>query len=410
MARKLRMRKLPAALLGVGGFALMSMMATQQTSAQATDPINIALVIDLTGAFEEAARQTQVGIMLGLEYATDGTMEVAGRPINVSIKDTALKADLARSGLAEAFGDEGADIAVGGTGSSQALAMAPVAAEYQKVLFVEGGVADEITGSAWNPYVFRVSRSAGQDAVANAQAIAQEGTSVATLAFDYSAGRSTIDALRVELGEIGADLVLEEYAAADSIDFTAPGLKLFEALSKEEGDRVIWVNWFGPVNPVPQLARMSAGYPGIRIATYGNTFSYMKSFKGLEGMEGATAYYYDIVSNPVNDWLVQAHTAAYNGPPDMFVASAFSTAIAIVRGLEKTNGDPSAEALIPALEGMSFDTPKGEMVIRKEDHQAMQDMYHFKTVVDPKVEWGVPQLVRVIPKEELNIPIHTPAQ
>ncbi|ODT75656.1 MAG: hypothetical protein ABS76_33545 [Pelagibacterium sp. SCN 64-44] len=409
MVGRQKTRNLSAVLLGAGALALTSMMVIP-VSAQTNDPIKLALAIDLTGAFEEAARQTHIGIMLGLEYATGGTMEVAGHPIEVSVKDTALKADLARSGLAEAFGDEGADIAVGGTGSSQALAMAPVAAEYQKVLFVEGGVADEITGSGWNPYVFRVSRSAGQDAVANARAIATEGTSVATLAFDYSAGRSTIDALRTELEDIGANLVLEEYAAADSIDFTAAGLKLFEALSKVDGDRVIWVNWFGPVNPVPQLERMSAGYPGIRLATYGNTFSYMKSFRGLEGMEGATAYYYDIVSNPVNDWLVEQHEAVYNGPPDMFVASAFATAIAIVRGLEKTNGDPSADVLIPALEGMSFDTPKGEMIIRKEDHQAMQDMYHFKTVVDPDVLWGVPKLVRVIPKEELNIPIHTTAQ
>lgn len=378
--------------------------------AQTTKPIKIALVIDRTGAFEEAARQTDVGIRLGLQYATGGTMKVAGRPIEIIAKDSALKADLARSRLAEAFADDGADLAVGGTGSSQALAMMPIARQYGKVLFVDGGVADEITGSAWNRNVFRVSRSAGQDAIANARAIAKKGTSVATLAFDYSAGRSTIDALRAELKTIGATLVAEEYASADSIDFTAPGLKLFEALSKTKGDRVIWVNWFGPVNPVPQLKRISAGYPGIRLATYGNTFSYMKAFKGLADMEGATSYYYELLKNPVNDWLITAHRAQFGGqPPDLFVASAFSTAIAIVEGLKKTGGDPSAARLIPALEGLKFQTPKGEMVIRKEDHQAMQDMYHFKTKIVPNVDWGVPELVRVIPKEELNIPILTKA-
>jgi branched-chain amino acid transport system substrate-binding protein len=283
--------------------------------------------------------------------------------------------------------------------------MAPVAKQYRKVFFADGGVADEITGSGWNRFVFRVSRSAGQDAIANARAIAKKGTSVATLAFDYSAGRSTIDALRAALKVIGANLVDEEYAAADSIDFTAPGLKLFEALSKVDGDRVIWVNWYGPVNPVPQLKRMSVGYPGIRLATYGNTFSYMKAFKGLPDMEGATSYYYELPKNPVNDWLVKEHHARYGNPPDLFEASAFSTAIAIIEGMKKAGGDPSSARLIPALEGMSFDTPKGEMVLRKEDHQAMQDMYHFKTKVVPDVDWGVPELVRVIPKEELNLPI-----
>lgn len=409
MSEKSKLAQKVLALLGACAVGLFfGNVVSDNASAQEGTPIKIALVIDQTGAFEEAARQTEIGFRLGLQYATDNSMKVAGHPIEIIIKDSALKADLARSRLAEAFGDDGADLAVGGTGSSQAIAMLPIAKQYQKVLFVDGGVADEITGSAWNRYVFRVSRSAGQDAIANARAIAKTGTSVGTLAFDYSAGRSTIDALRNELNAIGAKLVDEEYAAADSIDFTAPGLKLFETLSKIDGDRVVWVNWFGPVNPVPQLKRISAGYPGIRMATYGNTFSYMKAFKGLQDMEGATSYYYDLPKNPVNDWLVKEHRARHGGPPDLFEASAFSTAIAIVQGLKKTDGDPSAARLIPVLEGMSFQTPKGEMILRKEDHQAMQDMYDFKTKVIPDVEWGVPELVRIIPKEELHIPILTP--
>ena len=53
---------------------------------------------------------------------------------------------------------------------------------------------------------------------------------------------------------------------------------------------------------------------------------------------------------------------------------------------------------------MSFDTPKGKMTFRKEDHQAMQSMYHFKIKVDPAFAWGVPELVREIKPEEMNHP------
>ena len=35
-----------------------------------------------------------------------------------------------------------------------------------------------------------------------------------------------------------------------------------------------------------------------------------------------------------------------------------------------------------------FDTPKGEMIFRKEDHQALQSMYHFKVRVDPSPRLG----------------------
>jgi branched-chain amino acid transport system substrate-binding protein len=47
----------------------------------------------------------------------------------------------------------------------------------------------------------------------------------------------------------------------------------------------------------------------------------------------------------------------------------------LVEGLKATNGDASADALIAAWEGMTFDGPKGEIFIRPEDHVAIQDMY-----------------------------------
>jgi branched-chain amino acid transport system substrate-binding protein len=78
--------------------------------------------------------------------------------------------------------------------------------------------------------------------------------------------------------------------------------------------------------------------------------------------------------------------------------------MAAVTALKKA-GSTDTEKLIAAMEGMSFDTPKGKMVFRKEDHQALQSMYHFKIRVDPKVEWAIPELVREIKPEEMKIPI-----
>ena len=79
--------------------------------------------------------------------------------------------------------------------------------------------------------------------------------------------------------------------------------------------------------------------------------------------------------------------------------------MAIVTALKKTNGDTKANVLINAMEGMSFDTPKGTMTFRAEDHQAMQSMYHFRIKDDPAFAWGVPELVREIKAEEMNVPV-----
>jgi branched-chain amino acid transport system substrate-binding protein len=82
-----------------------------------------------------------------------------------------------------------------------------------------------------------------------------------------------------------------------------------------------------------------------------------------------------------------------------------TAAIAVVEALKKTNGDTATNKLIATMEGMAFETPKGRMVFRKEDHQALQSMYHFKIKVDPAFAWGVPELVREIKPEEMNVPI-----
>ena len=122
-------------------------------------------------------------------------------------------------------------------------------------------------------------------------------------------------------------------------------------------------------------------------------------------MEGATYYYYGIPKNPVNNWLVAEHYKRFKSPPDYFTASGMSAAIALVEALKKTKGDTDTEKLISTMEGMSFDTPKGKMTFRKEDHQAMQSMYHFKIKVDPAFPWGVPELVHEIKPEEMQVPI-----
>ena len=144
---------------------------------------------------------------------------------------------------------------------------------------------------------------------------------------------------------------------------------------------------------------------GIEIATGGNILPAMAAYKNLPGMEGATYYYYGIPKNPVNEALVSMHYKQYKTPPDFFTAGGFSAAMAIVTALKKTGGDTKTNGLIKAMEGMSFDTPKGQMTFRKEDHQALQSMYHFKIRVDPALAWGVPELVREIKPEEMQVPI-----
>jgi len=366
--------------------------------------IRIAHVYDKTGVLEAYAKQTQAGLMMGLEYATGGKMEVLGRKIVVIEKDSQFKPDVGKAQLAAAYGDDKVDLAVGPTGSGVALAMLPVAEEYKKILLVEPAVADAITGDKWNRYIFRTGRSSSQDAISNAVALGKKGTVIATLAQDYAFGRDGVKAFKEALAGTGAEIVHEEYAPVATSDFTAPGERLFNALKDRKGRKVIFIIWAGGGGNPFKLAELNPGRFGIEIATGGNILPALASYKALPGMEGATYYFYEHPKNAVNQWLVKEHQARFKSPPDFFTAGGMSAGIAVVEAIKKA-GSTDTEKLIAAMEGLSFDTPKGKMTFRKEDHQAMQSMFHFKIKVDPSVAWAIPELVREIKPEEMKVPI-----
>ena len=384
----------------LSGATLVALALSGAALAQGKE-IRIAHIYSKTGPLEAYGKQTQTGLMMGLNYATGGTMEVAGRKIVVIEKDDQGKPDLGKSLLAAAYGDDKVDLAVGPTASPVALAMLPVAEEYKKILLVEPAVADSITGDKWNKYIFRTGRNSSQDAIANAVALDKEGVSIVTMAQDSAFGKDGVKAFKEALKK--AKLVHEEYLPPATTDFTAGGQRMIDKLKGLPGRKVIFIIWAGG-NPF-KIADMDLKRHGIEIATGGNILPAMTAYKQFPGMEGAAYYYFGIPKNPINEALVAQHYKEFKTPPDFFTAGGFSAAMAVVTALKKTNGDTATNTLIKTMEGMSFDTPKGKMTFRKEDHQAMQSMYHFRIKVDPAFNWGVPELVREIKPEEMNVPI-----
>ena len=390
------------AALSALALATAAIAAPGVVMAQAKE-IRIAHIHSKTGPLEAYGKQTALGFMMGLEYATGGTMTVAGKKLVVIEKDDQGKPDLGKSLLAAAYGDDKVDLAVGPTSSGVALAMLPVAEEYKKILLVEPAVADSITGDKWNKYIFRTGRNSSQDAISNAVALDKAGVSIATLAQDYAFGRDGVKAFKESVKT--AKIVHEEYLPTTTTDFTAGAQRIIDKLKDLPGRKVIWIIWAGGGGNPFKIADLDLKRYGIEIATGGNILPAMAAYKQFPGMEGATYYYFAIPKNPVNEWLVANHYSKFKSPPDFFTAGGMSAAIAVVEALKKTQGSTDTNKLIATMEGMSFETPKGKMTFRKEDHQAMQSMYHFKIKVDPAFPWGVPELVREIKPEEMQVPI-----
>ncbi len=369
-------------------------------------PIKIGLVQGISGAFEVYAKQVVEGFKLGLEYGTGGKMELLGRKIQVIIEDDQLKPDVSKRLVTKLYADDKVDLVVGTTSSAAALAVLPVAAEFKKVLLVEPAVADSITGEHWNRYVFRTGRNSGQDAISNALAVAKPGAQIATIAQDYAFGKDGVAAYKAAVEKLGAKVVHEEYTPVQATDFTAPIQRIIGSLKDKPGEKYVFVIWAGKGGPFPQLVASRLDKYGITLTSGGNVLDVLKAMKAmnLEGMVGGLYYYYEIPKNPLNEWLVREHQKRFNAPPDFFTCGGFAAAMAVVTAIQKAGGTDT-EKLIAAMEGMEFQTPKGPMTFRKEDHQALQSMFAFKFVAKPDVAWLVPQLVRELSAAETAPPI-----
>ncbi|WJV20368.1 substrate-binding domain-containing protein [Rossellomorea marisflavi] len=372
-----------------------------KSSGSSDDTIKVGVLASQTGALETYGKQTIQGFELGLEYATDGTNEVDGKKIEFIVEDTETKPDVAVKKATKLLEEDEVDFLVGSSSSGDTLAVLPLAEEYEKIMVVEPAVADSITGENWNKYIFRTGRNSSQDAVAGAASIAEKDVKIATLAQDNAYGREGIEAFKEGAEKLGADIINEQYADPNSTDFTAN----IQNIIKDKPD-YLFIVWAGSNAPWKQLKDMKVEEQGIKISTAAQDISSLKTMDSLMGMSGYSIYYYTLPDNEVNDWLVEKHKEKYDGEvPDLFTAGGMSAAISIVEAIKKTDGDTEAETLIEAMEGMEFETPKGTMKFRPDDHQALQSLYAITLEEEEGVDHPVPVLIRELDMNETEPPV-----
>ena len=382
----------------------LAAMAFTAFPAMAENPIKIGILQGLSGPYEIYGKAEVTGFEMGLEYFTKGTNKILGRPVKLYVEDTQLKAARAKMLLTKLYADDNVDLVVGPTSSGVALAILPVAQQYKKILIVEPAVADSITGKNWNRYIFRTGRNSSQDAISNAAAVAAPGVSIACIGQDYAFGKDGIAAYKDAAEKLGAKVVAEEYCDPKGTDFTAPIQRIIEALKDKAEPKYVWVIWAGKGGPIPQLIEAGLDKYGIQIASGGNVLAALKVMKPLKGMKGSIYYYYENPKNEINDWFVKEHYKRFNSPPDFFTCGGFAAAGAVVEAITKA-GTTDTEKLITTMEGMEFMTPKGKMKFRKEDHQALQEMYAFQLDAKPDVEWAIPVCIKVLSMDDTAPPI-----
>ncbi len=357
-----------------------------QTSAAATGsgtPLKIGLVTDQSKALSLYGTQEINGFNLGLQYATNGTMEVAGRKLEVITKDDENNADKARQLARELIERDGVEVLQCCASTTSALAVIEVAKENQKIAIIDPAAGPQITGANFNKYVFRTGRNTLQDALtAGPYVVENVGKEFVQVAPDTDFGKGSAASWRAIIETNGGKFVADDVLIpADTTDFTPYLQKVLDA-ADAQGAKALLVTWAGSNFPrLFQQMNEQGVLDKLTLTTgFGDNVTLPKVYTDAVGSVGMIAYHYTLPKNKVNDWLVAEHQKQFNSLPDLFTAGGMAAAIALVEALKKTNGDTNADAMIAAMEGMSFETPKGTFTFRKEDHQALQPMYMVKLV------------------------------
>ncbi len=340
------------------------------------EPLKIGVISDLSGALALFGNEMWEGFQLGLQYATDGTLVAGNRPIEIILRDDTSDVEAGTSAARELIEAEGVEILVGNTSSGVALQVQQIADENDVIYFAAPAASADITGANWNPSTFRVCRNAAQDGLTMAAwSVENIGTDYLILAEDYAFGQATAAGFQASFGALGASFLTEEpiYAPSDTNDFTPYIQQVLDL--QPDGLILIWASNTSGVLLYEQLTSQGVTESIPFITGFSSNDLVALLDPGNIGSTGLVVYHYTLPETEANDWMVEQYNEQFGGNPDLFSECGFATAQAIVAALNATGGDTSSDALRGALEGLSFDGPKGTYTIRAEDHQALASMY-----------------------------------
>lgn len=341
---------------------------TADTGGEASgEPIRVGIITSTSGPLQSYGQQYLAGLEAGLDYATDGTRAVNGRPIEFLISDDGGDPEAAISQATDLVG-QGVNIIAGTVVSGVAVQLAGFAEE-NDILYIAGPAAtDAITGV--NDNTFRSGRQSLQDVATAAALVEGEGGNVLVFAQDTEFGAANVAAVEAVLGSRGftVDSLL---VPASETEFTG-----FADQINQAAPDLVFVAWAGETSGAMwQALNQQNVFDTAPVATgLGDKVTWPFYGDAATGLSFLNHYFEGAPDNEVNDYLVENAEVV-----DLFTPDGFVAAQMIVRAVSEGSPDDVA-SMISALEGWTFDAPKGTQTIRESDHAMLQPMFIVRLV------------------------------
>jgi branched-chain amino acid transport system substrate-binding protein len=337
----------------------------------AQDAIKIGLSTPLTGPFAENGKQMIAAVKLFVEQ--NGTT-VAGRQVQRIIRDDGGVADQAKRIAQEFVVNEKVAVLAGYNATPTALAVAPLATEARIPEIVVGAVASIVT--ARSPYIVRTMYAQSQVTVPMAQWAAKNGISrVVTLVSDYSPGLDAQKAFTDEFTADGGEIVEAVCVPLQNPDY-APYLQ--RARDAKPDALFVWVPGGLAAALMRQYAERGLNKSGIKLIGVGDITDDAVLNQAGDSMLGVTTSMQYSAAHPsaMNKAFVEGFKSAGNGiRPDHIGVAVYDALHLIYAAIKKTDGNTNGDALIAAMKGMAWESPRGPVSIDPETREMIQDVY-----------------------------------
>lgn len=353
----------------LAGFTALAALAA--TPVRAADTIKIGLIVPVTGPFSYMGRQITAGVSL---YLAEHGATVAGKTVEILLKDDAGLPDNSRRLAQELVVNDKVAVLAGFGLTPQAFSSASIATQSKTPMVVMQAATSSVTEKS--PFIVRTSMTLPQVTGGVAEwAYKNKITRVVTLVSDFAPGidaeKSFKDHLTANGGQILAALRMPMITA----DFAPYLQRVMDA--KPEAVFVFLPAGSSAAVFMKQFSERGLSKAGIRLLGTGDIVDDdVLNDMGDAALGTITSHHYSAAHpSAMNKKFVEAIGKAQNGMrPNFMAVAGYDGMHVIMEGLKATRG-AGGEALVNAMKGQIFESPRGQVLIDAQTRDIVQDVY-----------------------------------
>jgi branched-chain amino acid transport system substrate-binding protein len=343
-------------------------VAAMGATAQAQDAVKIGLILPMTGGQASTGKQIDNAVKLYMQQHGD---TVAGRKIEVILRDDAAVPDNTKRLAQELIVNDKVNFIAGFGVTPAALAAAPLATQAKVPEIVMAAGTSIITERS--PYIVRTSFTLAQSSTIIGDWAAKNGIKkVATLTSDYAPGNDALTFFKQNFTAGGGEIVEEVKVPLANPDF-APFLQRM----KDAKPDAMFV--FVPAGQGGNFMKQYAerGLTGIKVIGPGDVMDDdLLNGMGDAALGAVTAHLYSAAHpSAKNKEFVAAYKKAFNQRPGFMAVGGYDGIHLIYEALKKTGGKTDGDALVGAMKGMKWESPRGPISIDPETRDIVQNIY-----------------------------------